>query len=64
MFEISEFFNNVSSYFFAPYIPERIGLAKNSKTLVDNIFVNTIEFISGNLTFQIPIHPSFLVCDI
>ena len=49
---ISEFYDNMSSHFFASYIPQP---TKNSKTPFDNIFLNSIEFetFSGNLTFLI-----------
>ena len=42
----------MSSHFFAPYILQPTRLKKNSKTLIDNIFLNSIEFdtFSGNLT--------------
>jgi len=54
--EISFYYNTLSSNFFAPYIlhPSR----PISKTLIDNIFINTIEFEShsGNLTIQLADH--------
>ena len=52
----NSFFNIMTSYFFAPYIlqPTR----PISKTLIDNIFINSIEHnsYSGNLTIQISDH--------
>ena len=52
---VSDFYDILSSNFFAPYILQSTKLAKNSKTLIDNIFLNSIEFntFSGNLTSQI-----------
>ena len=41
---ISEFYDNMSSHFFAPYILQATGLTKNSKTLLDNISLNFNEF--------------------
>ena len=61
---ISDFYDILSSNFFAPYILQSTKLAKNSKTLIDNIFLNSIEFntFSGNLTSQISDHlPQFLI---
>ena len=56
--EIPEFFSNLSSYFYAPYILQPTRLAIYSKTLINNTFINTIQFCSysGNFTFQIPDH--------
>ena len=53
--EVSESFNNLSSHFFVRYILQPTRLAKNSKTFIDNIFINTIDFgsYSGNFTSQI-----------
>ena len=53
--EVSEFFDNLFSHFFASYILQPTRLAKNSKSLIENIFINTIEFgsYSGNFTSQI-----------
>ena len=48
--------NTLSSHFFLPYIlqPTR----PISKTLIDNIFLNTIEYLSysGNITIQLADH--------
>ena len=60
----SDFYNILSSNSFIPYILQPTRLAKNSKTLIDNIFLNSIEFntFSGNLTSQILDHlPQFLI---
>ena len=49
---INDFYNSMSSHFFSPFIlqPTR----PISKTLIDNIFFNTLEYksTSGNLTIQ------------
>ena len=54
--DFNDFFNLLSSHFFTPYIlqPTR----PISKSLIDNIFLNTIEFssYSGNLTIQLADH--------
>ena len=54
--DINLYYNNLSSNFFAPYIlqPTR----PISKSLIDNIFINTIEFssYSGNLTILLADH--------
>ena len=49
---ISEFYDNVSFHFFAPYILQPTRLTKDSKTPIDNILLNAIEFetFPGNLT--------------
>ena len=53
---VNAFYNNVTSHFFAPYIlqPTR----PKSKTLIDNILINSVEYPShsGNLTVQISDH--------
>ena len=52
----SEFFNTMSSYFFTPYIlqPSRL----RSKTLIDNIFLNSLEYVatSGNILRELSDH--------
>ena len=61
---ISEFYDNMSSHFFAPYIFQPTRLIKISKILIDNIFLNSIEFetFSRNLTSQISDHlPQLLI---
>ena len=54
--DVNQFFNKLSSNFFAPYIlqPAR----PTSKTLIDNIFLNVIDFPahSGSLTIQLSDH--------
>ena len=50
------FFNNLSSHFFTPFILQPTRL--ESKTLIDNIFFNSLEYQShsGNLLVQISDH--------
>ena len=50
------FYNNLSSYFFTPYVLQPTRL--HSKTLIDNIFFNSLEFTSnsGNLLIEISDH--------
>ena len=52
----NEFFNNLSSHFFSPYVLEPTRL--HSKTLIDNIFLNSLEYqsLSGNLFIEISDH--------
>ena len=51
-----EFFNNLSSHFFTPFVlqPSRL----KSKTLIDNIFINSLEYQSnsGNLLLELSDH--------
>ena len=53
---VNAFYNSAKSHFFAPYIlqPTR----PISKTRIDNIFINSVEYPShsGNLTIQISDH--------
>ena len=48
--KVNAFYNNVTSHFFAPYILQPIR--PKSKTLIDNILINLVEYPShgGNLT--------------
>ena len=57
--EISEFHEALSSHFFAPYILQPTIIVKNSKILIDNIFLNSVKFssCSANLTSKISNHP-------
>ena len=52
-------FYNMSSYFFSPFIlqPTR----PTSKTLIDNIFINSLEYKSINLTVILSDHLFLLV---
>ena len=61
---VSKYYNNLSSYFFTPYIlqPSRLS----SKTLVDHIFFNSLEYhsYSGNLLYELSDHlTQFLVLE-
>ena len=53
---VSNYFNNLSSNFFAPYILQ--PTTPISKSLIDNIFLNTIDYnsFSGNITIQLSDH--------
>ena len=50
------FLNNLSSSFFTPYVLQPTRLA--SKTLIDNIFFNSLEYqsYSGNILIEIADH--------
>ena len=51
-----EFFNDLTSHFFTPFVlqPSRL----KSKTLIDNIYLNTLEYQSnsGNLLLELADH--------
>ena len=51
-----EFFNNLSTHFLTPYVLQPTRL--KSKTLIDNIFLNSLEYqaMSGNLLIEIADH--------
>ena len=53
---INEFFNNMSSSFFTPFVLQPTRL--QSKTLIDNIFFNSLEYLtnSGNLLIELSDH--------
>ena len=54
--DVNNYYNNLTNHFFAPYIlqPTR----PQSKTLIDNIFLNTMEYCSysGNIIIQLSDH--------
>ena len=52
----SEFFNTLSSYFYTPFILQPTRL--RSKTLIDNIFLNSLEYAatSGNILRELSDH--------
>ena len=54
--DINIFFNTMTSHFFAPYIMQ--PTRPSSKSLIDNIFINSIEHNShsGNITIQLSDH--------
>ena len=45
----------MTSYFFQPHIIQPTRITDHSATLIDNIYLNTIEYktISGNLIYDI-----------
>ena len=55
---ISQFFDNTISHYFSPYILQPSRITENSKSLIDNIFFNSLEYslISGNLGVEISDH--------
>ena len=57
-FEISEFYDALSSHFVASYILQPTRIVRNSETLRDNIFLDSIELssYSGNVTSKISDH--------
>ena len=54
--DINLYQNTLSANLFSPYIPQ--PTRPISKTLIDNIFLNTIEYVSysGNITIQLVDH--------
>ena len=59
-----EFFNTMTSYFFQPHIIQPTRITDHAATLIDNIYMNTIEYktISGNLIYDISDHlPNFIL---
>ena len=54
--DVNAFYNNRTSHSFAPYILQPTRL--NSKTLIDNILINSVKYSShsGNLTIQLSGH--------
>ena len=60
----NEFLDSLSSHLFFPHITQPTGKRDTSKTLIDNIFSNTLieNTISGNLTATISDHlPQFII---
>ena len=60
----SDFFDNVSSYFYTPFILQPTRL--RSKTLIDNIFFNSLDYhsFSGNLLYELSDHlTQFIIFD-
>ena len=56
----------MGSYFFQPYISQPTRITDHSATLIDNIFLNTLEHfvISGNIVYDMTDHlPNFLIFD-
>ena len=54
----SKFLEVMTSCFFVPYIQQPACVVGSSATLVDNIFMNCVEFVtaSGNLLCQLADH--------
>ena len=52
----SEFYTTLSSYFFSPFVLQPTRL--KAKTLIDNIFLNSLEYQSnnGNVLLEISDH--------
>ena len=52
----SEFYNSLTSHFFTPFVLQPTRL--KSKTLIDNIFLNSLEYhsASGNLLYELSDH--------
>ena len=55
---INSFYQTMCSYYFSPYILQPTRITGTSKTLIDNIFINSLNLdsISGNLTVQLSDH--------
>ena len=54
--DANDFYNNMTSYFFSPFILQTTR--PTSKTLIDNIFINSLEYksINGNLIILLSDH--------
>ena len=56
---IDEYYNIISSNFLVPHITLPTRITSTSRTLIDNIFSNNLNFVhavSGNLTVSISDH--------
>ncbi len=56
--------NILGTYFFQPHILQPTRITHHSETVIDNIFLNSIEhfLISGNLVYDLTDHlPNFLI---
>ena len=61
-----KFLNIMVSYFFQPHILQPTRITDHSATLIDNIFLNTLDHfvISGNIVYDLTDHlPNFLIFD-
>ena len=59
---IGEFYNIISSNFLVPHITLPTRITSTSRTLIDNVFSNNLNFVhavSGNLTVSISGHLPF-----
>jgi hypothetical protein len=62
--ESENFINTLGSFFFQPQILQPTRITSHSATLIDNIFLNSIEhyLISGNLIYDLTDHlPNFII---
>ena len=62
--DTNDFINTLGAYFFQPHILQPSRITEHSSTLIDNIFINSIDhiLISGNLIYDISDHlPNFLL---
>ena len=63
--EIEHFYNIISSNLLVPHITIPTRITPTSKTLIDNIFSNNLDFVrakSGNITITISDHmPQFII---
>ena len=55
---VPNFYNHMSSYFFTPYILQPTRITDKFKTLINNIFLKSLQCnaCSGNITSQISDH--------
>ena len=61
-----KFLNIMGSYFFQPHILQPTRITDHSATLIDTIFLNTLDHfvISGNIVYDLYYHlPNFLIFD-
>ena len=61
-----EFINTLFSYSFQPHILQPSRITSHSATLIDNIFFNSLEYLtySGNIFHDLSDHlPNFLIID-
>ena len=62
--DTDNFINTLGSFFFHPQILQPTRITDHSATLIDNIFLNSIEHftISGNIVYDLTDHlPNFLI---
>ena len=53
---VSSKFLEVITCFYVPYIQQPTRVVGSSATLIDNIFMDSVEFITGNLLCQLADH--------
>ena len=69
LIEISEpcsdnFINTLGSFFYQPHILQPTRITSHTATLIDNLFLNSIEYftISGNIVYDLTDHlPNFII---